>query len=45
MVGLIKALVDHVGGHPDTPSDIHADALQIESLEVNPGVTILRKRG
>ena len=44
MVGLIKALVDHVGGHPDTPPDIHADALQIESMEVNPGVTILRKR-
>ncbi len=45
MVGLVKALVDHVGGHPDTPAEIHAGALQIESMEVNPGVTILRKRG
>ena len=44
MVGLIKALVDHVGAHPDTPPEIHHGALQIESMEVNPGVTILRKR-
>ncbi len=44
MVGLIKRLVDHVGGPPDTPADIHAGALDIESMEVAPGVVTLCKR-
>jgi len=45
MVGLVKRLVDHVGGPPDTPAELHRDALAIASLEVAPGVVTLRKVG
>ncbi len=46
MVGLVKRLVDHVGvgGPPHTPADIHADALDIESVEIVRGMVTLRKR-
>ncbi len=44
MVGLIKRMVDHVGGPVDAPAAMCAGALDIESVEVAPGMVTLRKR-